>query len=219
MPSLKGRRKFERSIKDRLASLFADLLGGISPIDMLGSRFQTILADELTHVYAKAFQNLGSSDLTNNPTLAEALGRQYATERAAKVATSFLRNIGEEATKGVDPATILSASRAENIGTTEVTAAVTVAETSARESDRSGIPRIVGADVAVDDGMIAIWVTIGGPGGDERTCKICEALDLEPETEWRDQYPFGPPAHPNCRCHLEYVPEGIDLTSWLANRK
>ena len=37
---------------------------------------------------------------------------------------------------------------------------------------------------------------------DERTCPLCWPLDGQSEIYWRDNYPDGPPAHPNCRCWL-----------------
>jgi len=36
---------------------------------------------------------------------------------------------------------------------------------------------------------------------DERTCPICTALDNRVE-ESRDDFPYSPPVHPNCRCRI-----------------
>lgn len=37
-------------------------------------------------------------------------------------------------------------------------------------------------------------------------CKICAPLDGHSEKIWGAEFPEGPPAHPNCRCYLHWVP-------------
>ena len=46
-----------------------------------------------------------------------------------------------------------------------------------------------------------IWVT----QEDERVCWLCNPLDGKDQDTWRIAFPEGPPAHPNCRCSLEYL--------------
>lgn len=46
---------------------------------------------------------------------------------------------------------------------------------------------------------ILVWHT----REDERVCPICAPLDLRRFDAWGADYPFGPPAHVNCRCWLE----------------
>lgn len=40
---------------------------------------------------------------------------------------------------------------------------------------------------------------------DAKVCPICLPLGNTNEIVWREQFPGGPPAHPNCRCHLDFV--------------
>jgi HK97 family phage portal protein len=82
------------------------------------------------------------------------------------------------------------ATRAEMIGTTEVTRAYAQATNIYQQMAReSGIE------------MVRIWDT----SGDDKVCPICGPLDRQPESVWSQQFPWGPPAHINCRCgtHLE----------------
>lgn len=39
---------------------------------------------------------------------------------------------------------------------------------------------------------------------DDKVCPICDDLSDELEDYWSDEFPDGPPAHPNCRCRLDY---------------
>jgi len=57
----------------------------------------------------------------------------------------------------------------------------------------------------ITDGMSAMWITTR----DDRVCPICEPLHKQWEDDWRDTFAYGPPAHPNCRCHLEYFPTEV----------
>lgn len=40
---------------------------------------------------------------------------------------------------------------------------------------------------------------------DGKVCPVCRPLHGKPSIEWVDQFPVGPPAHPNCRCGLKPV--------------
>lgn len=44
--------------------------------------------------------------------------------------------------------------------------------------------------------MERVWRT----ANDERTCVICTPLNGRPESEWKDRFPNGGPAHFRCRC-------------------
>lgn len=39
---------------------------------------------------------------------------------------------------------------------------------------------------------------------DEKTCWICDPLDNQREVTYGIEFPTGPPAHPNCRCWLDW---------------
>lgn len=83
---------------------------------------------------------------------------------------------------------LFSPDRAEGIAITETsTAAVAGGEESAR----------VGGYLTDSD----IWYTMQ----DEGVCPVCLPLHKEPRYIWGKRYRNGPPVHPRCRCHIEYV--------------
>ena len=44
---------------------------------------------------------------------------------------------------------------------------------------------------------------------DQRVCPICEPLHEKPRSYWARFFPQGPPAHPKCRCWVEYSVEKL----------
>lgn len=46
----------------------------------------------------------------------------------------------------------------------------------------------------------ALWHT----AGDSKVCPFCAPLDQQPRAVWSAIAPQGPPAHPNCRCFIDY---------------
>lgn len=217
MPALKGRTTIERRISRRLAALLRAILAGELPLEALAAQVADLLTSELSLTFSKSFNSLGDliGTLTNQPQAAEALSRQYSVARATSVAKDLAANIASDLADGREPAAFLTPARAESIAVSEVTIAVTTAETTARNTAATGVAELVQADVPVNDGMIAVWID----SGLANVCPICSALDRQTEDEWRDRFPFGPPAHPNCNCHLEYVPAGKDLSQWRSLRK
>ncbi len=77
--------------------------------------------------------------------------------------------------------------RADVIAATEVTRAVTAGETALVVA--LGIP------------ATALWHT----ALDDRVCEVCEPLDGVGREVYGMVSPDGPPAHPNCRCFLDWM--------------
>jgi hypothetical protein len=46
--------------------------------------------------------------------------------------------------------------------------------------------------------LVGIWNTEPG------ACPVCEPLHKTTEDKWRSKFKTGPPAHPNCRCWLQW---------------
>lgn len=78
--------------------------------------------------------------------------------------------------------------RASTIATTEITRAYSQAAQIAQQE-------LAGRGVIVQ----SQWVT----WRDDRVCPIC--APLHNSFEWAAEFPYGPPAHPNCRCWLANV--------------
>ena len=118
---------------------------------------------------------------------ADAVGGQatsWASIRSHLLAGQYVTNSREMIEAGNDPFTD---SRAERIAATETTnAAVDGAELGA----------------VLTDGLSAkdTWFT----RNDDRVCPICGPLHAKKRTVWGAEFPNGPPAHPNCRCHVDY---------------
>lgn len=107
--------------------------------------------------------------------------REKAIEKGAE------DDIREVAAEGLD--TIFGPVRAESNGITETTAA-----------DSGGGAGIV--DQAGKQGLIVemLWIT----EKDGKVCNVCRPLHGQPEHVWSRVAAKGPPAHPRCRCELEY---------------
>lgn len=96
-----------------------------------------------------------------------------------------------EADIGVALGKIFGEDRADNIGITETTKALSAGQIDARD-------RIYN-DTGLQ--MTAIWHT----ERDKRVCPICDPLDGTEEAVWTSKFPDGPPSpHPRCRCWLTF---------------
>ena len=80
-------------------------------------------------------------------------------------------------------------SRGETVAITETTTAISLGE-------RDVVDRMEELGVEID----ALWIT----KRDERVCPVCGPLHNQPISQWEDDFPVGPPAHPRCRCFLIY---------------
>jgi hypothetical protein len=113
---------------------------------------------------------------------------QWAARTAAAVADKFIAGIRRDLGAGKPPREVFDPDRGGWVGATEVTRAGTMGQQLARHM------------IGEADTTVAIWDATM----DSRVCPICAALNGKTEEEWVLEYPAGPPAHPNCRCHLEY---------------
>lgn len=82
----------------------------------------------------------------------------------------------------------------EAIVTTETTAAATAGGEEAVSGRRSASGNVNQADKD-------LWWT----ERDQKVCPICEPLHGKDRTIWARHFPKGPPAHPRCRCNIEYA--------------
>lgn len=88
-----------------------------------------------------------------------------------------------------NPGRAFSRERAELIAITEITRARTQGEMAAAAI-------LEELDILLD----ARWFTME----DEMVCSICGPLHKTPEKFWREILPNGTPAHPRCRCRLDW---------------
>jgi hypothetical protein len=136
----------------------------------------------------------------------------YAERRAREVAQAFVERSQEALrAKGADWATRTSDPAKET--PTKAEAREAAAEVFAPSRDENiGITETTSAGQAGSE-----WaVTQRGEASDEdrwrterdaRVCPICSPLESRPRSEWQAKFPTGPPAHPRCRCFIEYAVE------------
>ena len=108
--------------------------------------------------------------------------------------TEFLKT-GERPNVAERLLQIFGPNRAQRIAVTETTAAATAGGEAAVSQ---------GPGLSLDD----IWIT----ERDEHVCPICKPLDRQPRSVWSLKFPLGSPAHPVCRCYIQYAHEA---GAWL----
>lgn len=91
---------------------------------------------------------------------------------------------------------VFGPTRIEGIAITETTGAISA-------GGDAGIEETVG--VSQED----LWIT----EKDSKVCPVCKPLDNQPRSEWGAYLPDGPPAHPRCRCYLQYSNVGVPVHS------
>ncbi len=228
MPELANRDQLDAQVSAALLLLFdderqrlADLVG--DPPDLrkvpplywhdVGKRLQRELTDALTPAYAQAAE-----------AQAARLGLEWTPEQIARDAAAWLLLRSSELVDLFIENTKQALSKLAQQAHTEDAAAWTaglvmvfgetraeaMAVTSVTEANTRGERDVVRRyELVTGSTVIAIWNT----EHDDRVCPICEPLDDQPEEVWQDDFPGGPPAHPNCRCTLSYEVTGDDVFS------
>ncbi len=142
----------------------------------------TFNASSLQHQLADGFAQFQTESV-------EQFGKQWSDTRSRDVGQGYAENTQKRFENGSDLSTLFGPRRAESIGITETTAAAVAGSEKVAEI----------AGFATDSDL---WYTMQ----DEGVCKeFCLPLHMEPRYIWELKYPDGPPAHPRCRCHIEYV--------------
>jgi hypothetical protein len=211
MPDYSSRSEFEASLTAALEIPFSaakvKLESGSAKLDLYGLQqdIQTAVAPELLDTFTAVYLFMLDSEVMSPQALSRARG--WASATSTSLSNAIISKAAARLSSGVSPASIFSQSRAVGISITEVTRAISAAEAEARREaakalpaeDRPQRPEAVGP-LDVPDGMVAIWWT----ERDGHECKVCRAFHRQPYPVWRDAFPYGPPAHPHCRCWKEY---------------
>lgn len=116
---------------------------------------------------------------------------EFAAAREAISLESTLEVVRAEIPKELE--WLFSEERAESIGITETTNSLT-------EGESAGAREVQG-ELGVT--LKPYWHT----EADDKVCPICRPLDGRPQEEWWAEFGSGPPAHPRCRCTLEWREE------------
>lgn len=206
MPDLPDRRQREEALAAALLAVFDDATRDATEPrwDVLAAGIRTSAA--IREQLAATFRDAAIQVATAQGVELDVVRLE---ERAWRWADSFLAVLAEQVvevsrsrwnaarqTASVDVAalltTLFSAVRAEKIAATELTRSISTGERSAMawiESQTSGRSK-------------SLWYT----AADERVCAVCGPLHGQRDELWREKFPDGPPAHPNCRCYLQWQP-------------
>lgn len=215
MPELASRYTHEADLAQALAGVngqYRELLISAAgdPPDAravpqwLWDEYQNRTAEEIRRaaiiVYLLAWDEMDLGPLIGRPTAEADLWARRRGELSAGEITATTRQRFAQAaagavnrmTLGVRMGDVFTLGRAEAAAVTEITAAITAGEVKAADY----------LEIASGIQLVPYWAT----EQDERVCKICYPLDSLPRERWEQAYPDGPPAHPRCRCSLNWLP-------------
>lgn len=193
MPNLPDRTERETELAAALAALLssfrADVERGAADWYAFSSGVAATLQRSLSATYQAAANALAVKHSGAEPTEAADRAAGYAAAAAATIARDLSANLRDglqaAAERGGDIAPLFTESRAQAIAVTEITRATSEGEAFAA------------AVVASVTRSLATWRW--RTQEDDAVCPTCGPLNgrREPDVE--------PPAHPNCRCEMEWT--------------
>ena len=139
-----------------------------------------------------AADGLGLDAIAGDESVQLEHAQQWARRTADELGRGFAKVSRQMLASGTAPADVWAASRAESIGITQVTDAISHGEQAAAEvvQQKTGVI------------LKSIWET----AEDDKVCPVCRPLHGAKQEVWQTRFPVGPPAHPRCRCALRWVP-------------
>lgn len=220
MPELADRDSYERRLLNAMRSVFEAAYKVISQgLDAVNKAIQKALKKYAGPIFdevqrrAAIFLLLFFQDDDEVSAKVEESGKTWkqikkdATDRAKKSSKDQLDRLGkqiaetnsnwwDEWDEEFDPPfeewakdRMFPDSRSETISITEITSSVGEGEYTVRDAlEEAGVS------------ITAVWHT----ARDDRVCPICAPYHLRPEVYWIDEFPYGPPVHPRCRCYLDW---------------
>lgn len=215
MPELADRAKHEERLAAALLILFRDAERAVGRGERvnwgeLAERISREFEDQLAAIYVLAFMAFAPDTLQFSRDLANSQARNWASTHGRALSRAWAETARQQIGTGLPAERVFAPGRTRVVVATEVTRAVTTAETDVRRAvvlagdtpqtpqDRRPANR---PPFDIGDNLVPVWHT----EKDERVCPICSPLDRQRFEAWAERFPNGPPAHPNCRCHLEYV--------------
>jgi hypothetical protein len=190
MPDLPDRRKREREIILALLLFWRDTKKPITDWDGFRAGVKNAIYPTLRQVAFDAAGGLGKSlDKAKFEKRADGYAEKQSTTLAKGVSKTVREKTLEIKLAGGDVEEAFTESDAETIAATETTGAISAGEGMA-----------VGALAAAGIALRPKWYT----ERDARVCEICGNLHGKGIEVYGIVSVTGPPAHPRCRCWLEY---------------
>lgn len=154
-----------------------------------------LLMDDVFQAGASSVLDVGRQQQLSAPsesTLRHA-SREYARRMATDLAKQGTANTRQYLADGGTLDVAFGRDRAESLAVTEITRA-----------------RVAGERAVIDEieKRGAVVLTFWRTEQDAKVCPICRPLDGADQYRWEQDFPAGPPAHPRCRCELEYQVQG-----------
>ena len=131
---------------------------------------------------------------------AQSRGLEWATQTARERSTAWAQGTRDAVAKLATVPDLDAATLRDSAGTAlgpgrvegEVITQTTVATSAGSEFAATSAGLVDQRD---------IWRT----EKDAKVCPICRPLDGTARTVWAQKFPSGPPAHPRCRCEIDYA--------------
>ena len=201
MPNLPTRAQHERAVAAAVMLAFDDFRnwqGTAFPVGEMAQRVSEETGPPLALVFQDAARYLAAAESAEVPASdLESASASWATGRAvqlgAEIAARTNQRLGEIVLTGGDADALFGRTRAEGIGVTETTAAISAGE----EWVMAAVLTLMLAD---SERYSRTWQT----EEDGKVCRVCRPLNRKTERYWQLVAPHGPPAHPHCRCWLNY---------------
>lgn len=175
-----------QELEDTLAA------GGMPDLLNWTVQLQAELAPHLAATYLEAAEQL-ASEHGGYLVDADERARQWAGQQAAWIAQGMASTTRDNLWLVDDPSEL-----AWDFGLDRV---LTVAATETNEAISQGQHYAASELAALAIMLIPVWQS----EGDDRVCPVCSPLDRQRQNVWQGAFPTGPPAHPNCRCWMEWV--------------
>ena len=199
MPDLATRADRERALMAALLAVFREysaLTPSMIPTGNLLADLRNAVASELATSFAEAAARFAASrdwDIPEDRIRAASLywAGQFSDALAGEVADNSWRFLQRDE----EAAVVFGTERAGKIAITETTRAIGAGENWAAAF--AGVYLLSGESSA---SPTRLWHT----AEDERVCDECSPLDGQSESVWVSRFPLGPPAHPHCRCWLDW---------------
>lgn len=133
-----------------------------------------------------------------DPGIIEPEALEFANTRGAEVAGQLVANTRARLSAPELAAATVSQRVEQAVMALGPERAATIAVTETTVATSAGGERGVAQTVGLRE--FDLWFT----REDDRVCPRCGPLHAAKRSTWQLQYPAGPPAHPNCRCYIEY---------------
>ena len=225
MPDIQDRTAREERLAAKLEAVFRDAAD--AGHDLAWTRFRAAveqaLRDELAALFLVVFFLLASDDLDASFPGDSSWVLLGDPTRPGRIAGDLTDSAKTQLATGSAPAVVFSPSRATGIAITEITRTISQAEAAAARANATKAtrderyPTRAGEPLSPDEvqlnapprdpreplrapGQLIYWIT----ANDAAVCPICGPLHQREYADWAERFPDGPPAHPRCRCYLEW---------------